>query len=57
MPYFFYITFSALEQIFFKKSAFIHSSTGPEVHPLTSRHEGPGFNPWGGTNVKPGLSC
>jgi hypothetical protein len=29
-------------------TAFIHSSTGPEVHPFASRHEGPGFNPQGG---------
>jgi hypothetical protein len=29
--------------------AFIHSSTGPVVHPFASRHEGHGFNPQGGT--------
>jgi hypothetical protein len=34
-----------------------HSSTGPVVHPFASRHEGPGFNPQGGTYVKPGFSC
>ncbi len=28
-------------------TAFIHSSTGPVVHPFTSRNEGPGFNPLG----------
>jgi hypothetical protein len=28
-------------------TAFIHSSTGPVVHPFASRHEGPGFNPQG----------
>ncbi len=38
-------------------TAFIHSSTGPVVHPFTSRHDGTGFNPQGGTFVKPGLSC
>jgi hypothetical protein len=27
------------------------------VHPFASRHEGPGFNPQGGTCVKPGFSC
>jgi hypothetical protein len=31
-----------------KLTAFIHSSTGPEVHPFASCHEGPGFNPQGG---------
>jgi hypothetical protein len=29
-------------------TAFIHSSTGPVVHPFASHHEGPGFNPQGG---------
>jgi hypothetical protein len=38
-------------------TAFIHSSTGPVVHPFTSCHEGPKFNPHGGTYVKPGFSC
>ncbi len=28
-------------------TAFIHSSTGPVVHPFASWHEGPGFNPQG----------
>ncbi len=28
-------------------TAFIHSSTGPVVHPFASRHEGPRFNPRG----------
>jgi hypothetical protein len=38
--------------------AFIHSSTGPcVVHPFASHHEGPEFNPQGGTYVKPGFSC
>jgi hypothetical protein len=30
-------------------TAFTHSLTGPVGHPFASRHEGPGFNPWGGT--------
>jgi hypothetical protein len=40
-------------------TTFIHSSTGPVVHPFASCHEGPGFNPQGGTyaHVKPGFSC
>ncbi len=39
-------------------TAFIHSSTGPVVHPFASCHEGPRFNPHGGTYVKPAaLSC
>jgi hypothetical protein len=33
-------------------TAFKHSSTGPLVHPLASRREGPGFHPLGGTYVK-----
>ncbi len=37
--------------------AFIHSSTGQVVHPFASRHEGPGFNPQGGTYVEPGFFC
>ncbi len=37
-------------------TAFIHSSTGPVVHPFASRHEGPGFNRQVGTYVKPGFS-
>jgi hypothetical protein len=32
---------------------FVHSSTGPVVYLFASRHEGPGFNPQGGTYVKP----
>jgi hypothetical protein len=28
-------------------TVFIHSSTGPVVHPFASSHEGPGFNPRG----------
>ncbi len=38
-------------------TAIKHSSTGPVVHPFASRHEGPRFNPQGGTYVKPGFSC
>ncbi len=38
-------------------TAFIHSSTGPVVHLFASHHERPGFNPQGGTYVKPGFSC
>jgi hypothetical protein len=38
-------------------TAFLHSSTGPVVHPFASRHEGPRFNPQEGTYVKPGFSC
>ncbi len=30
-------------------TAFLHSSTGPMVHPFASCHEGPWFNPQGGT--------
>jgi hypothetical protein len=37
-------------------TAFTHSSTGPVVHLIASRHEGPGFNPQGGTYVKLGFS-
>ncbi len=37
--------------------AFIHSSTGPVVHPFASHHEGPGFNPQGDTKVKQEFSC
>jgi hypothetical protein len=33
-------------------NAFIHSSTGPEVHPFTFHHEGSGFNPQRGTYVR-----
>jgi hypothetical protein len=33
----------------------IHSSTGPAIHPFASRHEGPGFNPQGGTYVRTGI--
>ncbi len=32
-------------------TAFIHSSTGPVVHPFASRYQGPRFNPQGGTYV------
>ncbi len=32
---------------------FVHSSTGPVVYLFASHHEGPGFNPQGGTYVKP----
>jgi hypothetical protein len=35
-------------------TAFIHS---PVVHLFASRRGGPGFNPEGGTYVKPGFSC
>jgi hypothetical protein len=38
-------------------TAFIHSSTGPVVHPFASCRERPAFNPQGGTYVKPGFSC
>jgi hypothetical protein len=38
-------------------TAFIYSSTGPVVHLFSSHHEGPGFNPQGGTSVNPGFSC
>ncbi len=38
-------------------TAFIHSSTHPVVHLFASHHEGLGFNPQGGTYVKPGFSC
>jgi hypothetical protein len=34
-----------------------HSSTGPVVHALASRHEGPGVNPREITCMKPGFSC
>jgi hypothetical protein len=37
--------------------AFAHSYTGPVVHPFASQHEGPGFNPQGGTYVMRGFSC
>jgi hypothetical protein len=37
-------------------TGFIHSSTGPVVHPFASYHEGPRFNPQGGTSVKPRFS-
>jgi hypothetical protein len=32
-----------------------HSLTGPMGQPFASRHEGPGFNPQGGTYMKPGF--
>jgi hypothetical protein len=40
-------------------TAFIHSSTGPVVHPFASHHEGPVFYPCGVliTYVKLGFSC
>jgi hypothetical protein len=38
-------------------TAISHSSTGPVVHLVASHHEGPGFNPQGGTYLKPGFSC
>ncbi len=38
-------------------TAFKHGLTGPVGQPVASRHEGPGFNPQGGTYVKPGFSC
>jgi hypothetical protein len=38
-------------------TAFTHSSTGKVVHPFASHHEGPKFNPQGGTYVKLGFSC
>ncbi len=38
-------------------TAFKHSSTGPVVHPFASHHEGPRFNPQGGTYVKLVFSC
>ncbi len=38
-------------------TAYTHSLTGPVGQPFASRHEGPGFNPQGGTYVKPGFSC
>ncbi len=38
-------------------TAFTHSSTGQVVHPFASHHEGPKFNPQGGTYVKLGFSC
>jgi hypothetical protein len=31
--------------------------TGPVNYPFASCHEGPGFNPQGGTYVKLGFSC
>jgi hypothetical protein len=34
-------------------TAYIHSSTGPVVHPFDSHYEGPRFNPQGDTYVKP----
>jgi hypothetical protein len=38
-------------------TALIHSSTDPVVPPVTSHHEGPGFNPQGCAYVKLGFSC
>jgi hypothetical protein len=38
-------------------TAFIHSSTGPEVYPFASRHKGPGFNHQLDIYVKPGFFC
>jgi hypothetical protein len=37
-------------------TAFTHSPTNPVGQPYASCHEGPGFNPQGGTYVKPGFS-
>jgi hypothetical protein len=37
-------------------TTFTYSSTGPVVRPFASHCEGPGFNPQGGTYVKPGFS-
>jgi hypothetical protein len=36
-------------------TAFTHSRTGPVGQPFASCHEGPGFNPQGGTYVEPGF--
>jgi hypothetical protein len=33
------------------------SSPGRKTVPFASRQKGPGFNPQGGTYVKPGFSC
>ncbi len=38
-------------------TAFIHSSTGPVVHPFASGVKDPGYKPLGGTCVKPGFPC
>jgi hypothetical protein len=38
-------------------TALIPCLTGPVDHTFASRHEGPRFNPEGGTYVKPGFSC
>jgi hypothetical protein len=38
-------------------SLHLHSLTGPVGQPFASRHEGPGFNPEGGTYMNPGFSC
>jgi hypothetical protein len=38
-------------------TVFIHSLTGLVGQPFASRHEGPRFNPQGGTSMKPGFSC
>ncbi len=41
----------------YKFTAFTPCLTGPVDYPFASRHEGPRFNPQGGTYVKPGFSC
>ncbi len=38
-------------------TTFTHSHTGSVGQPFASCYEGPGFNPQGGTYVKPGYSC
>jgi hypothetical protein len=38
-------------------TALIPCLTGPVDYLFASRPEGPGFNPQGGTYVKPGFSC
>ncbi len=40
-----------------QSNTFIHSLPGPVGKPFASRHEEPGFNPQGGTDVEPGFSC
>jgi hypothetical protein len=38
-------------------AAFTPCLTGPVDYLFASPHEGPGFNPQGGTYMKPGFSC
>ncbi len=38
-------------------TAFTPCLTGPVNYPFVSHHEGPWFNPQGGTYLKPGFSC